>query len=166
MVDIQPTPPSSNIDIIPYVEYTPENIANKETSALDTSTTKYPCNNVVKTALDLKATDTSVVHIAGTETITGAKTFSSVITAPSISSSPTKAFTKSFMEVYTILSTGIFSKRVSTSCPMGLNKNDWPIQPTRAIRKKVTTSPAPGICTPMIEWRRLRKGSSRKLNSQ
>jgi hypothetical protein len=28
---------------------------NKETSALDTSTTKYPCNNVVKSAVDLKA---------------------------------------------------------------------------------------------------------------
>lgn len=35
--------------------YTPENVANKETSALDTSTTKYPCNNVVKTGLDSKA---------------------------------------------------------------------------------------------------------------
>jgi hypothetical protein len=28
--------------------------SNKETSALDTSTTKYPCNNVVKTAVDAK----------------------------------------------------------------------------------------------------------------
>lgn len=35
--------------------FTPENVANKETSALDTSTVKYPCNNVVKTANDLKA---------------------------------------------------------------------------------------------------------------
>lgn len=35
--------------------YTAENSANKETSALDTSTTKYPCNNVVKTAVDTKA---------------------------------------------------------------------------------------------------------------
>ena len=34
--------------------FTPENSANKETSALDTSTTKYPCNNVVKTAVDAK----------------------------------------------------------------------------------------------------------------
>lgn len=34
--------------------YTPENAANKETTALDTSTTKYPCNNVVKTAVDAK----------------------------------------------------------------------------------------------------------------
>ena len=31
-----------------------ENSANKETSALDTSTDKYPCNNVVKTAVDAK----------------------------------------------------------------------------------------------------------------
>ena len=32
-----------------------EKTANKETSALDTSTTKYPCNNVVKSAVDAKA---------------------------------------------------------------------------------------------------------------
>jgi hypothetical protein len=31
-----------------------ESSANKETSALDTSTTKYPCNNVVKEAVDAK----------------------------------------------------------------------------------------------------------------
>jgi len=31
-----------------------ENTSNKETSALDTSTSKYPCNNVVKTAVDAK----------------------------------------------------------------------------------------------------------------
>jgi hypothetical protein len=34
--------------------FTPENITNKETSGLDTSTTKYPCNNVVKAAVDAK----------------------------------------------------------------------------------------------------------------
>ena len=34
--------------------YTAEDAANKETSALDTSTTKYPCNNVVKGAVDAK----------------------------------------------------------------------------------------------------------------
>jgi flagellar basal body rod protein FlgC len=34
--------------------FTPENVANKETTALDTSTTKYPCNNVVKEAVDAK----------------------------------------------------------------------------------------------------------------
>ncbi len=34
--------------------YTPEDVANKETSALDTSTDKYPCNDVVKTAVDAK----------------------------------------------------------------------------------------------------------------
>ena len=59
--------------------YTPENVTNKETTALDTSTTKYPCNAVVKTALDLKANDSSVVHNTGNETITGAKTFTSNI---------------------------------------------------------------------------------------
>lgn len=31
-----------------------ELLSNKETSALDTSTTKYPCNNVVKSAVDAK----------------------------------------------------------------------------------------------------------------
>lgn len=36
----------------PALGFTPENASNKETSALDTSTTKYPCNNVVKTAVD------------------------------------------------------------------------------------------------------------------
>jgi hypothetical protein len=34
--------------------FTPEDVANKETSALDTSTTKYPCNKVVKEAVDGK----------------------------------------------------------------------------------------------------------------
>jgi len=34
-----------------------ELVANKETSALDTSTTKYPCNNVVKSAVDGKMTN-------------------------------------------------------------------------------------------------------------
>jgi hypothetical protein len=36
------------------IGFTPENVSNKETSALDTSTTKYPCNNVVKSAVDSK----------------------------------------------------------------------------------------------------------------
>ena len=34
--------------------FTPENLANKENTTLDTSTTKYPTNNLVKTNLDLK----------------------------------------------------------------------------------------------------------------
>ena len=33
------------------IGYTPENVANKETSVLDSSNTKYPTNNVVNTAL-------------------------------------------------------------------------------------------------------------------
>jgi len=41
-----------------------ELLSNKETSALDTSTTKYPCNNVVKTAVDAKAS------LTGAETLT------------------------------------------------------------------------------------------------
>jgi hypothetical protein len=39
---------------IAQLESTRELSANKETSALDTSTTKYPCNNVVKSAVDGK----------------------------------------------------------------------------------------------------------------
>lgn len=37
-----------------------ESSANKETSSLDTSTTKYPCNNVVKTAVDAKINNSLV----------------------------------------------------------------------------------------------------------
>ena len=37
--------------ITTLIGYTPENVANKETSALDNSNTKYPTNNVVNTAL-------------------------------------------------------------------------------------------------------------------
>jgi hypothetical protein len=54
--------------------YVPENAANKETSALDTSNTKYPCNNVVKTANDLKATDILAGYSAGAGTITNGDT--------------------------------------------------------------------------------------------
>ena len=44
--------------------FTAENSANKETSALDTSTSKYPCNNVVKSAVDGKqATLVSATNI-------------------------------------------------------------------------------------------------------
>ncbi len=39
---------------IAQLESTRELTTNKETSALDTSTTKYPCNNVVKEAVDAK----------------------------------------------------------------------------------------------------------------
>lgn len=39
-------------NVLSALGYTPENVANKETTALDTSTTKYPCNNVVKTAIE------------------------------------------------------------------------------------------------------------------
>jgi len=34
--------------------FTPEDVANKENTTLDTSTTKYPTNNLVKTTIDLK----------------------------------------------------------------------------------------------------------------
>jgi hypothetical protein len=41
----------SSSTITGLIGYTPENVANKETSALDNSNTKYPTNNVVNTAL-------------------------------------------------------------------------------------------------------------------
>ena len=50
---------------------------NKETSALDTSTTKYPCNNVVKSAVDAKAS------LTGTETLTNKRINPRLVTAAS-----------------------------------------------------------------------------------
>jgi hypothetical protein len=48
--------------------FTPEDVSNKATSGLDTSTTKYPCNNVVKAAVDAKA---NISHTHNTEEING-----------------------------------------------------------------------------------------------
>jgi hypothetical protein len=39
------------------IGFTPENVANKENVTLDTSSTKYPTNNLVKTNLDNFADD-------------------------------------------------------------------------------------------------------------
>ena len=50
--------------------FTPENVANKETSALDTSTSKYPCNNVVNTALGTKVTANAGITAATKTKIT------------------------------------------------------------------------------------------------
>jgi hypothetical protein len=47
-----------------------EDAANKETSALDTSTTKYPCNNVVKTAVDAKAPKDITINTQETDAYT------------------------------------------------------------------------------------------------
>lgn len=46
-----------NTDYQVPIGYTPENQANKETVTLDNNVTKYPNNNVVKTALDAFADD-------------------------------------------------------------------------------------------------------------
>lgn len=85
------------------IGYVAENQANKENTTLDSSTTKYPTNRLVKEytdakvadsisngvttiapsqnavfdALALKADDSAVVHDTGDETIAGVKTFSS-----------------------------------------------------------------------------------------
>jgi hypothetical protein len=51
-----PAQTSSNWDLISHsINYVPENVANKENTTLDTSTTKYPTNNLVKTKVDLKS---------------------------------------------------------------------------------------------------------------
>jgi len=41
--------------------YTPENVANKENTTLDNSTTKYPTNNLVKTNIDTKVTANTTI---------------------------------------------------------------------------------------------------------
>jgi len=43
--------------VLTEIGYTPENVANKENATLDTSSTKYPTNNLVKTSLDNFADD-------------------------------------------------------------------------------------------------------------
>ena len=48
--------------------FTPESVANKENTTLDTSTTKYPTNNLVKGALDLKANSSDVYTKTETNT--------------------------------------------------------------------------------------------------
>ena len=55
---------------------TKENVANKKTSLDENSDTYYPTQKAVKTALDAKADNSSVVHNTGAETVSGVKTFS------------------------------------------------------------------------------------------
>jgi hypothetical protein len=43
--------------VLTEIGFTPENVANKENTTLDTSSTKYPTNNLVKTNLDNFADD-------------------------------------------------------------------------------------------------------------
>ena len=43
--------------VLTEIGFTPENVANKENTTLDTSSTKYPTNNLVKTSLDNFADD-------------------------------------------------------------------------------------------------------------
>lgn len=46
--------------------YTPENVANKENTTIDTNTTKYPTVNLLKTGLDTKQPlDTQLTSVAG-----------------------------------------------------------------------------------------------------
>jgi len=58
VISLQDTPAqtAANWDIIEYgLSYVPENAANKENTTIDTSTTKYPTVNLLKTGLDTKA---------------------------------------------------------------------------------------------------------------
>jgi hypothetical protein len=57
-------------NVISSLGYTPENQANKENTTLDTSTTKYPTNNLVKTAVDAK--QATLVSATNIKTINGA----------------------------------------------------------------------------------------------
>ena len=56
--------------------FTPENSANKKTSLAENSDTYYPTQKAVKTAVDSKSDESSVVHNTGAETVSGVKTFS------------------------------------------------------------------------------------------
>ena len=56
--------------------FIPENSANKKTSLAENSDTYYPTQKAVKTAVDAKADNSSVVHNKGAETVSGVKTFS------------------------------------------------------------------------------------------
>jgi hypothetical protein len=47
----------SATSVLTEIGFTPENVANKENVTLDTSSTKYPTNNLVKTSLDAFADD-------------------------------------------------------------------------------------------------------------
>jgi hypothetical protein len=60
--------------------FTPENVANKENSTIDTSTTKYPTVNLLKTGLDTKAAITSLPFDANSF-----KSTARSITAPIVS---------------------------------------------------------------------------------
>lgn len=69
--------------------YTPEDASNKQNSlATDGTGVKFPTVDAVNSSLATKANDNNVVHLNGTETITGAKTFSAVVSvATNINSS-------------------------------------------------------------------------------
>lgn len=71
-------------NIISALGFTPENVANKSNGALTTSTTTYPTSGAVKSITDTKANDNTVVHLSGSETITGSKIFNTSSLASSI----------------------------------------------------------------------------------
>ena len=88
--------------------FTPENSANKENTTLDTSTTKYPCNNVVKTAVDVKAS------LTGTETLTN-KRITPRVTSETSSATPTINTDNTDVYRITALATNITSMTTNLS---------------------------------------------------
>lgn len=83
--------------------FIPENVANKKTTLDDNSDTYYPTQKAVKTALDVKADDSSVVHNTGAETVSGVKTFSNgLINGSLFFGSPITATTLSGNAAWTI----------------------------------------------------------------
>ncbi len=63
----------------------------------NTSDANKPVSTATQTALNLKATDTLVVHLAGAETVTGVKAFSASPTVPTPSSG-TQAANKTYVD--------------------------------------------------------------------
>jgi len=74
--------------------FTAENVANKENSTLDTSTTKYPTNNLVKTYADAKVQNSLTASTTVAPSATAVNTaLDSRIKLVSRSSAPTSALT-------------------------------------------------------------------------
>lgn len=80
ITSFQPKLPFRAVDWNDYVREvnSKQDISNLSQS-LDTSTTKYPSNNAVKTVTDTKANDSEVIHKTGDETISDIKTFNDPI---------------------------------------------------------------------------------------
>jgi len=119
--------------------YTPENQANKENTTLDSSSTKYPTNNLVKTNLDLKVDkvtgkslilDTEITRLAAiTGTNTGDETTLSIqtkrplktIEGQSLEGVGNIDLTKSDVGLSNVDNTSDLNKPISTATQTALN---------------------------------------------